>query len=379
MKKHLKRRSLFQLINKKKFDALAQKWDMDKGVRSLTTWELTQALLSCYILRLSSYREVEATLGISDSSFGDAVRIRCSGFFEELCELILLEIRAKTQSRKIKKAIRQVLAIDSTEIKVHGSLFSQSGWKQKHCKGEHQAAAKLHVVWDIEGEWIDDYIITPGRRNDSPVSLEFKLQSHKMYVFDRAYCDFNFWEKITSYKSHFVTRLKSHPKSRYMEIKVLNKNMDKDGVLYDGPYVPTKKGHQKKNIKLRHVIYRDPLTRKVFHFISSNNRISAKTIAEIYKQRWAVELLFRWLKGHLDIRRLPAKTKNAVRVMLASAVLFQLLLQLKKITDGFQGTLWELLRKMRAALLQKSLTGTDFPEGCRWKQPIRARFRASSA
>lgn len=367
MKKDLKGRSLFQLINKKKFDLLVQKWDMDKGVRSLTTWELTQALLSCFVLRLNSYREVEATLGIADSSFGDAIRLRCSGFFEELCELILLEIRAKTQDRKVKKAIRQILAIDSTEIKVHGSLFNQPGWRQKYCGDAHQAGAKLHLVWDISGEWIDDFVITPVRRHDSPVSLELKLVSGKTYVFDRAYNDFDFWEKIVRNKSHFVTRLKDCPRNKYLKLKVLDKSKEKSGVLYDGPYKPVAKLDQRRKFKLRQVIYRDPLTKKVFHFVCSNQRISAQTVADIYRQRWAVELLFRWLKGHLEIRRLPVKTKNAVRTLLAAAVLFQLLLQLKKILICFQGTLWELLRKIRACLLRKSLVNTDVPSGCRWR------------
>ena len=81
-----------------------------------------------------------------------------------------------------------------------------------------------------------------------------------------------------------------------------------------------------------------------------------------------MELLFRWLKGHLDIRRLPTKTKNAVRTMLAAAVLFQLLLQLKKISDKFQGTLWELLRQIRSAVILKSLLDTGPPDGCRWSR-----------
>ncbi len=174
--------SLFKLINRKKFQELAKKWGVDKGVRSLTTWELTNALISCFVLRLGSYRDMEATLGIADSTFGDALRLRNSGFFQELCDMILLEIRAKTECRKVKKAMRQILAIDSTEIKVHGSLFDEPGWKQKHCKGEHKASAKLHVVWNVDGEWIDDFIITPGRTGDSPVSLNLRILSRKSEI-----------------------------------------------------------------------------------------------------------------------------------------------------------------------------------------------------
>ena len=175
MKKHLRERSLFQLIDRKSFDALVKKWEMDKWVQSFSTWEMTQALICCFVMRIESFREVEATLGVPDSTFGDALRERSFGFFHELCDLILLDIRARTVSRKIKKAIRQILAIDSTEIKVHGSLFDQPGWKQKHCGDTHQASAKLHVVWNVDGEWIDDFIITPGRRNDSPVSLDLRI------------------------------------------------------------------------------------------------------------------------------------------------------------------------------------------------------------
>ena len=101
MYKHRKSGSLFQLIDRKKFDALVKKWDMDKGVRSFATWELTQALLCCFVMRLGSFRDVEKALKIPDSTFGDALRTRHHGFFQELCDLILLEIRAKTENRKI--------------------------------------------------------------------------------------------------------------------------------------------------------------------------------------------------------------------------------------------------------------------------------------
>jgi hypothetical protein len=366
--KHRKGRSLFQLIDRKKFDALVKKWGVDKGIRSLTTWELTQALLCCFVLRLGSFREVEAALGIPDSTFGDALRERHFGFFQDLCDLILLEIRAKTESRKVKKAIRQILAIDSSDIRVHGSLFTEPGWKQKHTIG-HKAAAKLHVVWNVDGQWIDDFLITPGRRGDSPVSLELRLIAGKMYVFDRAYNDFDFWKKIVAIGSDFVTRLKDCERNRVLQKKVLRGRKNKCGVLYvlyDGPYVSTSPSAKKSKIKLRHIIYRDKLTKKIFHFVTSDRKLSAKAIADVYKRRWAVELLFRWLKGHLDVRYLPTKTPNAVKTQLAVAVLVQLLLQLKRLIEKYRGTLWELLRDIRTSFVQKILSDCGPPDGCRW-------------
>lgn len=159
----------------------------------------------------------------------------------------------------------------------------------------------MHVVWNVNNDWVDDLIITGGRRHDSPVSLELKLSAKKMYVFDRAYNDFSFWKKIINLKSHFVTRLKYFPRVHMAELKLMisEKNKTKYGVIHDGIYKPSKKN----KLKLRHVVYRDSLTKKLFHFVTSDFKITAQLVADIYKRRWAVELLFRWLKSHLDIRR----------------------------------------------------------------------------
>jgi hypothetical protein len=365
MQKTLKGRSLFQLIDRKKFDALVKKWDMDKGVRSFSTWEMTQALLCCFVMRLGTFREVESALKIPDSTFGDALRRRHFGFFQDLCDLTLAEIKGRTEHRKIKKAIRQILAIDSSDIRVHGSLFNKSGWKKKHALG-HQAAAKLHVVWNVDGQWVDDFVVTPGRRSDSPVSFELRLLPGKMYVFDRAYNDFDFWQKIIVAGSHFVTRLKDCARNRTLQKKVLRGKKNKSGVLYNGPYKSTSVAAKKSKIKLRHIIYRDRDTGKIFHFVTSDKKITAKQVADVYRKRWAVELLFRWLKGHLDIRYLPTKTQNSVKTQLAVAVLVQLLLQLKKVIEKIQRTLWETLRDLRVSYVQKILAESGAPDNCRW-------------
>ena len=122
----------------------------------------------------------------------------------------------------------------------------------------------------------------------------------------------------------------------------------------------------------------DPETKKVFDFVTSDRQISAQEIADTYKRRWAVELLFRWFKGHLNIRYLPAKKPNSVKTQLAIAVLLQLLLQLKKITTKYQGTLWQLLRKIRTTLQREGLTGIDVPPDCRWKSSAQKDFSHAS-
>ena len=304
---------------------------------------------------------------------------RCSGFFQDLCDEVLLGIRGRTKDRKLKRAIRQVLAIDSTECDVHGSLFMKPGWAKKRTDG-NQASCKLHVVCDVDGKWVEDFSITGSRKHDSPAAFKLRLDRGKTYVFDRAYNDLDFWLKIIEVGSHFVTRLKDCAKNKALRNKILLSTRHHDGVLYDGIYEPSYaivSRHRKRleNVCLRHVIYRDPQTKRVFDFVTSDVKAPAQEIAEIYKMRWAVELLFRWFKGHLNIRRLPIKNSNGSEIQLSAAVLLQLLLQLKKMVLKFEGTLWQLLRAMRSASNRETLSRSEVAVGCRWRSTADADLK----
>lgn len=360
LKKQYQFRTLLQLIPKKKFDELVIKWDADKGTKSFKCFEMTCSLIVSSILSLDSFRDIEETLHIPRSTLGDSLSKRPFGFFEELCCEVLKIIKSQTSDRKVKKAIREILALDSSEIVVHGSAFAIPGWQQKSVGTQHKASGKIHTIWNVNKEWIEDFRVTPGRKGDSPVSLEFIVLPDKMYVFDRAYNDLGFWHKITEFSSHFVTRLKDSARIKMLEMKLKIRRSDKVGILYDGIYRPTKstlRNHKNvpKKIKFRHIIYRDPITKKLFHFVTSDFQISAKEVASIYKKRWAVELLFRWMKGHLKIRQLATEKPNAIKIQLAIAVLTLLLLRFQKILNAIHSTLWSFLRQIRSTLARNGL------------------------
>lgn len=367
---------LLQLIPRKKFNELCTKWEMDKGVRNFSTWEQTCALILTHIMRLESYREIDATLGVAKSTFSDANAKRSHGFFSDLCDLILVEIRQQAKSRKVRKAIKNLLAVDSSACWVHGSLFHEVPWWRETKLKEKKAGVKLHVIWNVDGQWVEEFRITPGRSHDGPVSKEFTLSRGKMYVFDRAYNDIGFWWKVVSAGSEFVGRLKG----RQYDKKEILKYKDQVGILSDQEWSASKgtlRAHKEvdRKRKFRQVIYRDPETKKVFHFITSDFKISALEVAAIYKRRWAVEILFRWLKGHLNIRYFQVKNVNAVKILLSIAILVQLLVQLYKIITRFKGTLWECLRKLRTSLLRESLAALGSCPDCRWNALPDKAFR----
>ncbi len=350
--------ALFQLIPAQEFRQLCKKWNIDKRIRTLTARKHVWALVYAYLLKLDSLREIEAALGIPKSTLSDANAQRAIGFFEELCRIVLWKIVERSRSRKVRQSLRTVLAMDSTWCRVHGSL-AEGAWEQRHSTGS--AGAKLHVIWNVGGEWIEQFQITPVRCHDAPTTKAFKIHSQCTYVFDRGYNEVSFWWRIMRSRSHFVSSLRQSKKSKQRTRHLLRGKANRVGVLWDGKWIPTpptlrKNPQLPKNFFLRKVIYRDPLTRKIFHFVSSDFQSSAQAIAELYKKRWAVELLFRWLKGHLNIRSLQPRNPHAIKIQLTVAVLVQLLVKLYALTKRFMGTLWHCLREIRMLLTSVGLS-----------------------
>jgi hypothetical protein len=290
MRQSAKFQDLLQLLDKKRFKNLSDKWNIDKGVRSFSTWRQVRLLIIAVVLKLETLREIEDTLSVPRSTLSDANCNRCSGFYQDLCKEVLLDIYLNAKGRKHKRALKNLLALDSSECDVHGSLFSIPSWNKRNSKSK-KASLKFHVIWNINGEWIEDFRITGSRRADSPVGKQFILESNSYYIFDRAYNDLSFWLKITKESSHFVSRLKKCPSINLRRDIRVGQNKNKNGVLWDGWWKPTRETLKKhsavpKDISFRHIIYRDAETTKVFDFITSDLESPAQEIAAFYKKRW---------------------------------------------------------------------------------------------
>lgn len=369
---HVKRFDLFQLISIKEFRNLCQKWQADHRTRTLMSSKHVWTLVMAQVLKLESLREIEAGLGVRRSTLSDANASRPAGFFQDLCEIVLNRLSHCHPSRKVRRAVRTLLAIDATECRVHGSMASLLEWKttnydkNRMSRSSNKAAAKLHIVWNIKGEFVEDFRITGVRHQDLKIANGFSIQPNALYVFDRGYYSVPYWAKIVLNGAHFVTRLKMASNIKPLDELVQQNNQGKAGVLWDGVWEPTSTvfcKHPKlpKDIFFRHIIYKDPKENRIFHFLSSDWELSAQDIADAYKARWAVELLFKWLKGHTKMRYLPFKNPNAIKVQLAVIVLVQLLIQLYRTLSRFKCTLWECLRALRSYFIQNGISRAHAP------------------
>lgn len=366
MKDFVKGLAISQLVPKENFDELVQKWQIDKGVTKLHAEKLLRILVLSSIFEKRTLRDAEDSYSIPKSTLDDALRNRACGFFQELCSLAIKELAAHAVNRKERQELREIIAIDSSVCHVHGSMASQFITTKMEKK---IAGIKFHAAWNVEHKFIEDFRVTGYRRNDGAVGKDFQFSRGKVYTFDRAYMDLALWLKIQQSNAHFVTRLKKiGSRLKYIHDYHLGTNQEGTGVLYDGKWSPGDDAYYRCGLKpqvkifFRHIIYRDPESKMLFDFITSDFELEAIEIANIYRKRWAVELLFRWLKGHLNIRRMGYKNMNAIKVHLAIAVFVQLLLRDNMLKSSFSGTNWDYLRSLRNSLdrlLYKRLMDID--------------------
>lgn len=251
------------------------------------------------------------------------------------------------------------MAVDSTSIRLHGSLYNHGYWRQS--RRRKVINGKLHTTLDLGSGSVQDFRVTYEAMHDLlPFRDGMDILRGKTYVFDRAYTDLKLWLKIRKAGANFVTRLKTSLRNDFIKIRINDLPRNQVGVLYDGPWSPGELACYRAKIKpkteyFRQIIYRSPEDGRLLHFITSDLERNADAIAMIYRKRWQVELLYRWLKTHLSMRTVFVRSSNGVRSAIALGVLTHLLLVLRKILSGAGEPLLEIYRGLRVRLLQKIL------------------------
>src|SRR6056297_2843452 len=177
-------RRFLQLIPANIFRKLCVEHGHYDRTRGFEPWEHLSTLILAQVMRLDSLRTVEEVLGVKRSTLSDANKYRSSVLFEELGHELFEQILSR--HRKLRKAYRRILALDSTECSLNGRLAKIPFWRSR---SKQAAGTKLHIVWNVDQEWIEDFRITACRVADQTVARTLKLASGATYVFDRGYAD----------------------------------------------------------------------------------------------------------------------------------------------------------------------------------------------
>ena len=240
----------------------------------------------------------------------------------------------------------KIYAIDATTIDLCLDVFWWAKFRST------KAAIKLHTLLDLKTA-IPEYIfITDGSVHEVNTLDYFSLPAGSYLVMDKAYIDFARLGRFSHERTNFVVRAKNNMKYRVLKRK---KTAKEKGVLCDQTIVltnPATVKHYPKN--LRRIHYFDKETGNTLIFLTNNFKLSALTVAALYRNRWGIELFFKWIKQHLKIQTFWGHSENAVRTQVWIAISAYVIVIIAKKQLKLTPTLYEILQLISLSALDRT-------------------------
>lgn len=324
---------IIKLIPRTVFQEIVTSHNADKGLRSMNSWTWFGSLLFGQLTGHDSIRAIERVfdhnnsqmkkLGfgvVRRSTLADANAARPVDLLEDIFHYCLREA-SKVSPKSTFKFKGDVFAMDSTTIELCLSLCPWAAFH--HGKG----ACKLHTAIDVAGDLPQFAVITNGKVHDVGIAREIAMgfKPGDTVVMDRGYLDYAFMNGLNENKVTFVTRAKTNCHFKVVESRAVNRTQGfrADQVIY----LNSMAGSRYKG-RLRRISYREPDTGNWLVFLTNNFSLCPKTIADLYKARWKVELFFKTLKQNLKIKKFLGTSENAVKAQIFVALIAYLLLQI---------------------------------------------------
>lgn len=348
---------LLKLIPRHEFETLANQYHSGRAFRKASRWSQFVTMSMAQLSGRISLRDIVENLsaqshrlyhlGSAKLSRSNLSRINENKPYE-LYEALFGKLLKQCQSSAPKHKFRfknPLYSLDASTIDLCLSVFPWADFRST------KGAIKLHVGLNHNG-FIPEFVtITEGKTSDIRAGRTLNFPKGSMIAIDRGYNDYAWFNQLTNKVIFFVTRLKTNAKYRVIERHCALKNK---GISSDQTIEFTGAQTAKKcPIKLRRVGYRDPDSGKQYYFLTNNFSLAAKTIADIYKSRWQVELFFKWIKQNLKIKSFVGTTKNAVMTQIWIALCVYLMMAILKFQSGLKKTAQQLLRLLHLNLFEK--------------------------
>lgn len=289
------------------------------------------------------------TKAIHRTTLAEASERRSGIVFEETAAWLMSKV-----SRNVRhEAASLMCLLDSTSITLKGREFDS--WTLAN-RNRNTQGIKLHILLDASSSTPVWHDFSAPNVNDVTKARQVPLQDGALYVFDKGYCDYNWWAQIDAARAHFVTRFKNNAGLvSEMELEIPK---DAEGIVLRDEIVHFKRKYPSgKRVNQ----YDKPLRRVTIERDGNNGPLilatndlesSALEIGQRYKERWAIELFFKWLKQHLKIKAFFGRSRNAVRIQIVTALIAYLLVTLYRQAHQPNETLWLCLSQITAMLFE---------------------------
>ena len=350
---------LVEFLDNNKFRRLVEKYNGDFHVRSFSCWNQLLALMFGQLSGRESLRDLIVTLEahrakcyhpglgrtmLTKATFADANGKRSYRIFEDYAFYMMGEARREC-SQEIFTLGGNVYAFDSTTIPLCLAIFPWAKFRRR------KGGVKIHALYDLEASIPSFYHITTASVNDAKAMAEIPCEIGAFYVFDRGYNSFAELDRINRLEAFFIVRAKQNLQFKFIKWK----RRLPENVLSDGEIQLTEAASRKKHAgQLRLVRFHDKEQDRNFSFITNAMSITALQVANLYRNRWQIELFFKWLKQHLKIKKFWGTTENAVRIQIGAAITAYCLVAIVQKKLQTKRTTYELLQILSASLMDKT-------------------------
>jgi putative transposase len=321
---------LLESIDRRQFQAIVDRHGGDAYDKSFKSWDHLVALIYAQFCASTSLRGLEVSwnansqhhyhLGSGElmrSTLSDANKRRPVAVFSDAFGLVAGQLDRQAR----REGTQMLRLIDSTPIPL-GKLCD---WAKSNGRIR---GLKMHVVYDPNADYPRILDITDANVNDAQIGRTIAIEPGAIYVFDKGYCHYGWWAAIAEAGSIFVTRPKSNMGLALVRDRPVAKPQG-DGflVLEDSEVSFASKGDSKLPIRLRRLRLQREQGDTITLLTNDLDR-SAVEVGQLYKGRWQIELLFRWIKQHLNIRKFLGYNDNAIRLQLFAAMIAYALLRI---------------------------------------------------
>ena len=332
----------------------------DRGTRTLSCAELFRIMAFAQLTYRESLRDVEICLkanctklfrmGLRHAPARSTIADALNGRDWKIYHMLAMNLIKRAQKlycndTPIECIKDPIYALDASTIQLCLSIFDWASFRKT------KAAIKLHTLLDLRGNIPSFIHISDGKMADVRVLDILEVEPASFYVMDRAYVDFKRLYKMHQMGAFFVTRAKKNMLfQRIYSAKVERSS----GLICDQTIRLTgRQSSQTYPCQLRRIRYHDSTTGKKFVFLTNNMTLSALIIALLYKNRWQVELFFKWIKQHLKIKHFLGRTENAVKLQIWAAVSTYLIIAIIKKELKIEASLYTFLQILSVSIFEK--------------------------
>lgn len=351
---------LLQHVQRYDFDKCVARYNGNRRIRRFSCYDQFLCLAFAQLTGRESLRDIETCLNshreklyhvgfrgpISRSTLADANETRDYRIFEDFgYHLISVAQKLYAGEERALELQQSLYILDSTTVDLCLSLFPWATFRST------KSAVKIHTLLDLKGSIPVFVNLTPGSVHNVKILDVLPIERESILAMDRGYTDFRRLYAIHQTPAFFVIRAKRNLKY----VRIFSRPVDKTTGLRADQTVILKTPASRTAFpeSLRRVTFIDPDTGDRLVFLTNIFSVPAKTVADIYKHRWQIELFFRWIKQHLKIKRFYGTSPNAVKIQIWTAIAVYLLVAIMKKRLRLPGNLHTILQILETNIFER--------------------------